>query len=141
MNTRIQEFMKEEGLTAARLADSLNVQRSNISHIISGRNKPSLDFIEKILKVYPQLSTDWLIMGKGAMYKNLEPTLFPPYDVISKYTPKTPTETNLIVDEISETDKQIKFDSKIKQVERVMIFYTDSTFDTYTPSKKSSAAE
>ena len=77
MNVRIQKFIDAEGLTAARFADSIGVQRSNVSHILSGRNKPGFDFIEKMLRKYPELNADWLILGKGYMYKESHmPSLF-----------------------------------------------------------------
>lgn len=69
MNKRLQSFYKALGLTATQFADEVGVQRSSISHVISGRNKPSMDFIEKILRRYPQLNIDWLILGSGPMLK------------------------------------------------------------------------
>lgn len=70
MKDRIQRILQEKQLTSARLADIIEVQRSSISHILSGRNKPSMDFMEKILNSFPDISGDWLITGKGSMYKN-----------------------------------------------------------------------
>jgi transcriptional regulator with XRE-family HTH domain len=74
MNERIQLILKTKNISASRFADEIGVQRSSISHIISGRNNPSLDFIQKILKRFPDINSDWLIFGKGIMYK--EPDLF-----------------------------------------------------------------
>jgi transcriptional regulator with XRE-family HTH domain len=74
MNDRIQLILKTENISASKFADEIGVQRSGISHILSGRNNPSLDFIQKILKRFPDISSDWIIFGKGSMYKN--PDLF-----------------------------------------------------------------
>jgi len=69
MKDRIQEFLIKENKTSAQLAADINVQASGISHILSGRNNPSLDFILKMLEKYPFISTEWLLFGKGSMYK------------------------------------------------------------------------
>lgn len=66
---RIREVMNAEGYTSARFADDLEVGRAVISHILNGRNNPSLDIITKILSKLPQISTEWLLNGTGEMYK------------------------------------------------------------------------
>lgn len=65
MKDRISQILKTKNITATQFADELNVQRSGISHILSGRNNPSLDFVMKIKETYPEFNLDWLIMGKG----------------------------------------------------------------------------
>jgi transcriptional regulator with XRE-family HTH domain len=70
MRERILEFLKSENKSSAQFAEEIGVQPSGISHILSGRNKPSLDFVLKMLEKYKLLSTDWLLFGKGSMYKN-----------------------------------------------------------------------
>jgi transcriptional regulator with XRE-family HTH domain len=65
MKDRIAHILKTKNLTATKFADDLDVQRSGISHILSGRNNPSLDFVIKIKETYPEFSLDWLLMGKG----------------------------------------------------------------------------
>ncbi len=71
MQDRLQQFLQLEQLTPARLSDIIGVQRSGLSHILSGRNKPGFDFIQKLLTKFPTLSADWLITGKGKMYKEV----------------------------------------------------------------------
>lgn len=71
MNSRLQQFLELENLTPARLADMLGVQRSGLSHILSGRNKPGYDFINKLLSKFPAISADWLLTGKGKPYKEM----------------------------------------------------------------------
>jgi transcriptional regulator with XRE-family HTH domain len=72
MKERLLEFLKNENKSSAQLAEEIGVQASGISHIISGRNNPSLDFVLKMLEKYQFLSTDWLLFGKGAMYKDIK---------------------------------------------------------------------
>lgn len=70
MNTRLQRFISAENITQAQFADSINVARASVSHILAGRNKPGFDFISSMAKRYPSLNVDWLITGKGRMYKD-----------------------------------------------------------------------
>ncbi len=69
MNNRIAKLLDVKDVTASKFAEMIGVQPSNISHIISGRNKPSLDFILKVIETFPDISLDWLITGKGNMHK------------------------------------------------------------------------
>ena len=69
MKDRIARLIKDQALTSQKFAEVMGVQPSNISHILSGRNMPSFDFIRKLLQTYPELNPDWLIMGKGEMYR------------------------------------------------------------------------
>lgn len=78
MNERLQQFLSAENLTSAKLADILGVQRSGLSHILSGRNYPSYEFIRTILSKFPNLSADWLLLGKGRMYKDAGSPALPP---------------------------------------------------------------
>ena len=68
MNSRLLQFLNAENITQAQFADSIGVTRASISHIISGRNKPSYEFISEMMKKYPRLNPEWLILGKGRMY-------------------------------------------------------------------------
>jgi transcriptional regulator with XRE-family HTH domain len=67
MVNKIQEILNRYNMTAAKLADQLEIPRSTISHILTGRNKPSLEFTQKLLQKFPEISTDWLIKGEGTM--------------------------------------------------------------------------
>src|SRR6266568_123792 len=73
MKDRIIKFLTNENITATRFADEIGVQRSSISHILSGRNNPSFEFIHKILSRYKYLNAEWLIMGNGNMIKKNDP--------------------------------------------------------------------
>ena len=68
INDRIALILEDKHLTANEFAMRLKVQSSNISHIITGRNKPSFSFLEKLALEFPEISTDWLIRGEGSMY-------------------------------------------------------------------------
>ncbi len=72
MNSRLLQFLNAENITQAQFADSIGVARASISHIISGRNKPSYEFISAMMKQYPQLNPEWLILGKGRMYSDTQ---------------------------------------------------------------------
>lgn len=72
MKDRITLLIKAKNLTAAQFADEIGVQKSSISHILSGRNNASLDFIQKILLCYPDVSMDWIMFGKGPIFKSIE---------------------------------------------------------------------
>jgi transcriptional regulator with XRE-family HTH domain len=77
MRERLLEFLKTENKSSAQFADEIGVQASGISHILSGRNNPSLDFVLKMLEKYRYLSSEWLLFGKGPMYKEVKmQTLF-----------------------------------------------------------------
>lgn len=78
MKDRLQKFMESERLTSSRLAEIMGVQPSNISHILGGRNKPSFEFIEKMLQRFPKVNPDWLLLGKGPLYRtDLRPAIQP----------------------------------------------------------------
>lgn len=76
MNQRLQQFLDLENISPAKLSEILNVQRSNISHILNGRNKPSYDFICRMLSKFPTLNADWLLTGKGKPYKENFPPIY-----------------------------------------------------------------
>lgn len=69
MNTRLKQFLSAENITQAQFADTIDVVRASVSHVLSGRNNPSYDFIKAIMLHYPHLNIEWLIFGKGRMYK------------------------------------------------------------------------
>jgi len=70
MDTRLQQFLAAENLTQAKFATTLNVAPASVSHILQGRNKPSFDFLVSMTERFPDLNVDWLLTGKGKMYKS-----------------------------------------------------------------------
>jgi DNA-binding XRE family transcriptional regulator len=75
LNERISKVIEYSRLTPSEFADEIDVQRSSISHITSGRNKPSLEFIIKIKSRFPELLWDWLVTGEGEMLKSELPDI------------------------------------------------------------------
>ncbi len=106
MNNRISMVLKAKNISPAQLADDLGVQRSGISHILNGRNKPSLDFIQKLIRLYPDISIQWLLFGEGPMMnpypsKDTEPAKRDP-----EPAPKPkPLMMELFADEITHEEK------------------------------------
>ena len=74
MNTRLKQFIEAENISQAEFADKLKVVRASVSHIIAGRNKPSYEFIRSLILHYPQLNMEWLMLGKGKLYKQTATT-------------------------------------------------------------------
>lgn len=71
MKERLVQLLDLEQITPSKFADVIGVQRSSVSHVISGRNNPSFDFIQKTLTAFPGLNAEWLILGKGTMYEQM----------------------------------------------------------------------
>lgn len=71
MNQRLQQFLSAENVSQSQFADKIGVARASVSHILTGRNRPGFDFIENVAKFYPSLNLEWLITGKGKMYKEV----------------------------------------------------------------------
>ncbi len=143
MKDRIIQFLKENNLTSTKFADVIGVQRSSISHILSGRNKPSYDFIEKMLLSYPEIDAQWLITGKGNMFLN-QPSLFKSEAETSEKVLSSPEShiQNSVnsISEIRETEKEKEITPKIhhlsdekKIIEKVLIFYQNGTFKEFIP--------
>lgn len=123
---RLKELLEYFNESASGFSEKIEVQRSNISHIMSGRNKPSLDFILKILKAYPDINLYWLLNGKGNMIKNLPnnreaPTLF-----------ENNENQKLIDGNLNALNDATSGDSKI---ERIVVFFSDGTFKNYICNK------
>lgn len=74
MIKRIELVIQSQNLTPSQFADRIGIQRSGLSHILSGRNNPSLDFVQKVLVAFPELNPAWFLQGKGRMYVNLTET-------------------------------------------------------------------
>ena len=72
MIDRIKQIMEYYNLTPASLAEQIGINRSSLTHLFSGRNQPSLDLAKKILHCYPEIKTEWLIMGVGEMKRSAE---------------------------------------------------------------------
>lgn len=89
MNTRLEQFLAAENISQSQLADVLGVARASISHIIAGRNKPGYEFICNLMRCYPALNIEWLLLGKGKMYKTSKAE-----EVVPAPLPQTPAIEN-----------------------------------------------
>ena len=137
--------MDREGLTPSKFAESIGIQRSAMSHIISGRNNPSLDVLIKILERYTYVDSDWLLFGKGEMerkHSSIQPDLFantsinpPDVQVVPEYRKEMRVEIPSNSHE-HPVIEQITYPERLsKNVTKIMIFYSDNTFETFTPEK------
>jgi transcriptional regulator with XRE-family HTH domain len=103
MKERLIQLLDLEQLSPSKFADIIGVQRSSISHVISGRNKPSFDFLQKTLKAFPGLNASWLMLGEGSMYdqmgRNVSGNLFD-----SPAEPEEPSEGHIPASEEIDTE-------------------------------------
>lgn len=76
MKEKLQQLMKSEGLTSSRMAEILGIQPSGISHILAGRNKPGFDLLQKILRRFPRVNPDWLLLRTDVSNRQSEKFLF-----------------------------------------------------------------
>lgn len=119
---RLNDIMAYYSLSASAFAELIHVQRSSISHVLSGRNKPSLDFILKLNKAFPDINLYWLLNNTGEMI-NSTPTTTPSLEKNLKQGPIGKTQTS---------DHNAEYISK--QVDRIVIFFKDGTFENYNPN-------
>ena len=145
MRERLIEFLKAENKSSAQLAEDIGVQPSGISHILSGRNNPSLDFVLKMLEKFPFLSTDWLLFGSGSMYKdsNMQ-SLFAEYPPSGGKINPEPGKNDAAQPVLHFANEE-KENSGLKpfptvkssniEVEKIVWFYSDHSFKEYYPGK------
>lgn len=136
MKEQLIKFLNSENISATKLADDIGVQRSSISHILSGRNKPSYDFIEKMLAKYPDLDADWLITGKGNMFKTVVTPKVTPFisepDLFSSVNKKP--QANTVNKETEKPTHEIHV-TNVNKVEKIVFFYSNGFFKEYNPSE------
>lgn len=127
---RIAAIIKVNQHTAASFADAVGVQRSAVSHILNGRNKPSLDFLQKVLMHFPRVDAGWLITGKSPPNAAaVRPPITAPQDESDSAAAAPDPES------VEQADREpSKPPLSGKSVERIVVFYTDRTFDTYEPN-------
>ena len=119
---RLQKVIDFYGESASGFAEKIGVQRSSISHVLSGRNKPSLDFVMKVLHSYPEVELYWLMNGKGTFPHQAQPKIS---ESPNSNTPEKTAQPQLpIPDSNSDSDSEI---------EKIVIFYKDGTFKSYKP--------
>jgi len=158
MKDRLIQLLDLEQLSPSKFADIIGVQRSSISHVISGRNKPSFDFLQKTLKAFPGLNASWLMLGEGTMYEQMGRTvsgnLFDapaePFVPSEEHIPESvevdaekaapgSDKERAVKDEYpersipSEVLKDIATGGK-RRIVQLMVIYDDDTFKAFTPT-------
>jgi len=148
MKDRIQRIIEDKNLTPSTFADEVDLSRAVVSHILHGRNKLSLDNIQKIMKRYPEINPLWLISGSGQMYSegadvSKTPSLF---DETEEFTGdggeniEYPKENTLRMqqNDLNKRDNQ-RIETKkapTVKVNKIAIFYSDNTYEEFVPSPK-----
>jgi len=120
---RIKKLLNFYNLTATQFADKIGVQRSSISHLLSGRNKPSLDFVLKVMHQFNEIDLYWLLNGKGT---------FPKSESKDEYKVQETNSTNnnpYSKSDLSNNKNQSV--NKEKAIEHIIIFYKDGSFKKY----------
>jgi transcriptional regulator with XRE-family HTH domain len=116
ISTRIHLVIKLTNHTAASFADVLQVNRSTLSHILNGRNKPGLDFLEKVLITFPKVDARWLLTGE-------QPT------ATKFHEEPSPTPTPVAASELFQKSESVKED--VSEIERIVVFYRNNKFKEY----------
>lgn len=137
-------------MSPSRFADEVGLNRPTVSHILSGRNNPGLEVIQKILHRFPHINASWLVTGLGEMYENSQPgeysspTLFDEIsteqatgkdksnyekEIASKY-PKNAVK-------IDENQTNIVIKQAVVKVKKIALFYADNTYEEFIPAEKS----
>lgn len=149
MKERIIKFIESEHLTAAEFADKIGVQRSSVSHVLSGRNNPGFSFIQKILESFPTINPRWLIIGEGEIYNsNMRNIAFESSSKNLFSEVKKNVQTKELNTEIYQNKAEIKQDNTDnnesagnvlktgfkRRITKVLIFYDDHTFEDFQPA-------
>lgn len=149
MIDRIGRILKTQKISASMFADEIGVQRSSVSHVMSGRNKPSLDFITRIVNRYPEIDSVWLLTGKGEMLRGMNDG-DKPNDLVERQEGVDDIDSSLFDMAEGGSGKEKKYENQpiikakkgrglrssgAKQVSRIVIFYPDGTFEEYLPGK------
>jgi len=156
MRERIKRIMKEEGLQASSFADKIQVSHGAITHILNGRNNPSKETIDKILKTFPYISDSWFLRGEGEMYNHerivrrptlssapVQQDLFPGKNTVEssgKLREHEYSQKNEVNKAENKTNPTVIQEIKIptipaKKIDKIMIFFNDKTFMTFIPEE------
>mgnify|MGYP003302342334 FL=1 len=144
MNTRLKQFLAAENISQSQFADTIKVVRASVSHVLAGRNNPSYDFIKAIMDNYPSLNIEWLMLGKGKMYKESSSAPMPTPATVSEQ-PSVEEEPNLFTyeeddppqiveqkiqssNEITTKDNLAQTNIKQRIVSKIIILYDDGTY-------------
>ncbi len=140
---RLEKVISTLGINAKQFAQEVGIQAGTISNIMGGRNKPSLEVLQKVLNCYRTISSDWLILGVGSMYRptnetpNLtlfddtkeEPSIVLPKTAVPTVANTTPNTQEMVVVG-AETIQTTQ--TTAKQIDHITIYYTDNTYETFS---------
>lgn len=131
---KLESIFLELNITPSMFADQIGVQRSSISHLLSGRNKPSLDLVLKIVNAFPQIDLYWLLGQKELKEKlnlKIKTDHSPPTEKVENIKIEEPLKTKKADSKIEVT--KTTANSKSSEVEKIVVFYRDGTFLEYAP--------
>ncbi|MDR1675885.1 MAG: helix-turn-helix domain-containing protein [Tannerella sp.] len=159
MKERIIQVMNAKGLSSSKFAEEIGIQRAAMSHILNERNKPSLDVLTKIIRRFPEINPEWLLLGNGQMKRNMyghpqmqqselftnvtpvkpempkepAPRKEPLPETVSKKT-ASPDDLSPVVTEIKETF--VSAETPSRKISQIMIFFSDHTYEIFRPEKE-----
>ncbi|MGC3978006.1 MAG: helix-turn-helix transcriptional regulator [Paludibacteraceae bacterium] len=145
---RIQQLMETEGLNSVQFANETGIKSATLSHILNGRNNPSLDVLKRILDRFRTVSSDWLFLGVGQMYRQKsQPQALSLFDITDETNSKTDDYTlksikNLVSDteiiqkniapEPEKKNEPIKIISEnVKSINKIIVYFSDNTFQEF----------
>ena len=130
---RIEEIRSNHQLSAAAFASKIGVQRSAMSHILSGRNKPSLEFLMKVYEAFDEVALEWLIVGSSTPTpQKSKSDLFNPVEVDKPQTPPVEYLTAEKIENQKQTSIPLEGSTSPKEI---IYFYGDGSFERFTPKK------
>jgi len=122
---RMYKIMEHYNLSAATFSDEINVQRSSISHLLSGRNKPSLEFVLKIVDHYEEATLDWLLYGRNSFPTSQKNNAKDQEEKIISSPTQNRKDTALLIDKSQKKTTP-------SEIERIVVFYQNGTFKEYS---------
>ncbi|NLN99245.1 MAG: helix-turn-helix transcriptional regulator [Bacteroidales bacterium] len=129
MNNRLQQFLAAENISQSQFADSIQVARASVSHILAGRNKPGFDFLERMARRYPNLSLEWMISGRGKMYKGQEDLTAEPFDEPEEEDRPVPSKhPSLFEDQDLPSSKEAEPEDPERRISKIVVFYDNGTY-------------
>lgn len=159
MREKLLDLMKSEGLKSSQLADMLGVNPAGISHILAGRNKPGFDLLQKILRRFPRISPDWLLLDSGPMYRDMVEPGIPVNNDNAELAAQTlrtreqerglgnlftPNRASAVAESettVAPEDRRLpkpqtstRSANRPSDVKSIVVLYEDGTFESYLPT-------
>jgi len=134
MKDRLNEILKHFKINASQFADQIGVQRASVSHVLSGRNKPGFDFVQKIIEAYPSISAEWLITGKGELLKSKikRQDLFDELEIDENEQIENKRASTTINNKKNTSAREYPEKPETsKKIEKIIVFYSDKSFEEY----------